>query len=126
MADGEQSKSTARGEEQPRRGPFDRFAETTSNFVSSSPFFALCLVSVATWLGGLVFDAGDRFVNAAVGVMAALTLLLVAVLKNAELRAERAIQLKLDAIAKALLEDREEDHPARGPLGDAIGLDDEI
>jgi low affinity Fe/Cu permease len=40
------------------------------------------------------------------GTMAAMTLLLVSVLKNSERRAERAMQLKLDAIASALLEDR--------------------
>jgi hypothetical protein len=48
-------------------------------------------------------------------------------LKNAELRAERAIQQKLDAIASSLLEDK------RGDAGDAdqqletaIGIHDEI
>jgi low affinity Fe/Cu permease len=38
--------------------------------------------------------------------MSAVTLVLVALLKNAELRAERALQTKLDAIATAMLEDR--------------------
>jgi low affinity Fe/Cu permease len=125
MPDGKHPKTTAH-REQTERSAFDHFAETTSTFVSSAPFFALCLVSVAVWLGALVFGAGDRFVNAAVGVMAALTLLLVAVLKNAELRAEKAIQLKLDAIAHALLEDKADDKAAQRPLGDAIGLDEEI
>ncbi len=39
--------------------------------------------------------------------MTAVTLLLLALLKNSERRAEHAIQLKLDAIAAALLETRE-------------------
>jgi len=125
MPGDEQPKTTARGE-QSRRGPFDRFAENASNFASSSPFFGLCLVSVAVWLGGVLFGANDRFVNAAVGVMAALTLLIVVVLKNAEVRAEKAIQLKLDAIAGALLEDKTDDKSAQRPLGGAIGLDEEI
>jgi len=70
MPDDDERVTRAR-REQNRRGPFDRFAERTSSFVSSSPFFALCLVSVAVWLAGLLAGAGDRFVNAAVGVMAA-------------------------------------------------------
>jgi hypothetical protein len=45
--------------------------------------------------------------------MSAVTLILVAVLKNSELRTERALQTKLDAIASSLLEDR------RGHRGDA-------
>ena len=48
-------------------------------------------------------------------------------MKNAELRAERALQTKLDAIAAALLEDRK-DHrgDAEEKLEHSIGADDEI
>ena len=45
--------------------------------------------------------------------MSSATRILVAVLKNSELRTERALQTKLDAIAGALLEDR------RGHRGNA-------
>ena len=38
--------------------------------------------------------------------MTALTLMLLALLKNSELRSEHAVQRKLDAIAAALLEER--------------------
>jgi low affinity Fe/Cu permease len=60
--------------------------------------------------------------------MTVLTLVLVALVKNAEMRSERAIQRKLDAIASALLEDRRGDSrgDAESDLEDAIGLHDEI
>lgn len=82
---------------------------------------------VLVWAIGLAVGASDRFVSAAAGLMSAVTLVLVAVLKNSELRAERALQTKLDAIASSLLEDR------RGHRGDAeqqletsIGVHEEI
>lgn len=56
-----------------------------------------------------------------------MTLFFVAVLKNAELRAERALQEKLDAIALALLEDRKGDRAdAEDELERSIGAHDEI
>jgi low affinity Fe/Cu permease len=82
---------------------------------------------VAVWAVGLLTGASDRFLAATAGLMSAVTLILVALLKNAELRAERALQTKLDAIASSLLEDR------RGHRGDAedelersIGVHDQI
>lgn len=110
-----------------RRSVFDRFAERVS-FVASSPlFFVLCAVIVLIWIAGLAIGASDRFLTATAGLMSAVTLILVAVLKNAELRTERALHTKLDAIASALLEDR------RGHRGDAeaqleraIGVHEEI
>jgi hypothetical protein len=59
--------------------------------------------------------------------MSALTLVLVAVLKNSELRAERALQTKLDAIAGALLEERRGHHgDAEDALEHSIGVHEEI
>lgn len=59
--------------------------------------------------------------------MSAVTLMLVALLKNAELRAERALQQKLDAIASSLLEDRRGDRgDAEDQLERSIGLHQEI
>jgi low affinity Fe/Cu permease len=95
------------------RGPFDRFSERASFLASSPLFFLLCVALIVAWVVGLVLGASDRFEAAAAGGMSALTLVLVAVLKNSELRAERALQTKLDAIATSLLEDR------RGHRGDA-------
>jgi low affinity Fe/Cu permease len=96
-----------------QRGRFDQFAQRASFLASSPLFFLLCAVLVIGWAVGLALGASDRVEAAAAGGMSALTLILVAVLKNSELRAERAVQTKLDAIASALLEDR------RGHAGDA-------
>jgi low affinity Fe/Cu permease len=109
------------------RGQFEDLAERTSFFASSRIFFVLCIVIVLGWAAGLAFGASDRFVAAAAGLMSAVTLMLVTLLKNAELRSERAIQLKLDAIASSLLEDKrggEEDSEEQ--LETAIGIHDEI
>jgi len=110
-----------------RRGRFDQFAERASFLASSPVFFAFCMAVVIAWAIGLAAGASDRFLAATAGGMSAVTLILVAVLKNAELRTERALHTKLDAIASALLEER------RGHEGDAeeqlersIGVHDEI
>ncbi len=110
-----------------RRGPFDRFSERASFLASSPLFFLICAVLVLVWAAGFILGASDRFEAATAGLMSGVTLILVAVLKNAELRAERALQTKLDAIASSLLEDR------RGHRGDAeaqleksIGVHEEI
>ena len=110
-----------------RRGRFEYFSERVSFLASSPMFFIFCGALVLVWAVGLVLGASDRFEAAAAGLMSGVTLILVAVLKNSELRAERALQKKLDAIAAALLEDR------RGHRGDAedelersIGVHDEI
>lgn len=60
--------------------------------------------------------------------MTALTLLLVAVLKNSERRAERAMPLKLDAIAAALLDERGDhlDAETKSDLEEAVRLHEEM
>lgn len=110
-----------------QRGPFDRLAERAS-FVASSPlFFLVCAILVLLWVAGLVVGASDRLVAAAAGLMSAVTLILVALLKNAELRGERAVQTKLDAIASSLLEDRRGHHgDAEDQLERSIGVHEEI
>jgi low affinity Fe/Cu permease len=107
------------------RGRFDELAEGASNFTSSPTFFALCLLVVAAW--GASFALGDAAHHAAGDLMAAVTLLLVALLKNAERRAEGAVQQKLDAIAAALLEQRKGNTTAaQDDLAEAVGLHDEV
>jgi low affinity Fe/Cu permease len=107
------------------RGRFDQAAEVASNFTSSPSFFTLCLLIVGAW--GASFALGDAAHHAAGDLMAAVTLLLVALLKNAERRAEGAVQLKLDAIAAALLEQRKGNTTAaQDDLAEAIGLHDEV
>jgi low affinity Fe/Cu permease len=110
-----------------RRGRFDQFAERASFLASSPLFFVVCAALVLAWAIGLILGASARFEAATAGGMSAVTLILVAVLKNSELRTERALHTKLDAIASSLLEER------RGHQGDAeeqlersIGVHDEI
>src|ERR1700734_2602746 len=88
------------------RGRFERLAESGSYLASSPFFFAVCLLVILAWIIGLIVGASDRFEVATTGLVSALTLVLVALLKNTELRSERAIQRKLDAIASSLLQDR--------------------
>jgi low affinity Fe/Cu permease len=110
------------------RGRFDTLAEVASNLASSGVFFSLCFVILAIWVFGLVVGFAGGTESALTGTMSALTLLLVALLKNSELRAERAMQLKLDAIVNALIEDRGAgpDAETRQELEDAMRLHEEI
>jgi low affinity Fe/Cu permease len=110
------------------RGRFDAVAEILSSLASSVAFFSICILIVLAWIIGLVVGLAASSENALTGTMSAMTLLLVAVLKNSERRAEGAMQLKLDAIASALLADR-----GTGPgigtkneLEDAVGLHEEL
>ena len=111
-----------------QRGRFERLAEYGSFLAGSPFFFAVCLLVILAWMLGLALGASDRFELAASGLVSALTLVLVALLKNAELRSERAIQRKLDAIASSLLQDRrgDDDGGSERDLEDAIGVHEEI
>ena len=106
---------------------FDQFAQRVSFLASSPLFFVGCAAVVLTWAIGLIVGASDRFESAAAGLMSAVTLILVAVLRNSELRTERALQTKLDAIASSLLQDRR-GHPgdAEHQLERSIGVHEEI
>ncbi|HEY7967334.1 MAG TPA: hypothetical protein VID68_09915 [Solirubrobacteraceae bacterium] len=109
------------------RGRFERLAEYGSFLASSPVFFAVGVAAVLVWAIGLAVGASARFETAAAGAISSLTLVLVALLKNAELRAERAIQRKLDAIASSLLEDkRGTERDAEGELERAIGVHEQI
>ncbi|MEU1402824.1 low affinity iron permease family protein [Streptomyces sp. NPDC005728] len=110
-----------------RRLTFERFAEAASRFTSSPLFFLFCLALV-TWMAIVhVAGLGTDWQVLAGDCMTAVTLLLLALLKNAELRAERAVQRKLDAIAAALLEAQEGSAgKAHDDLRAAIRIEDEI
>lgn len=112
----------------PERGRFEHLAEYGSFLASSPFFFAVCLLVILAWMIGLIAGASDRFEVAAAGLISALTLVLVALLKNAELRSERAIQRKLDAIASSLLQDKrgDDDGDSERDLEDAIGVHEDI
>jgi len=104
------------------RSRFERLAESRP-FLAGSPFsFAVCLLAILAWIVGLIVRASDRFEITTAGLVSTLTHVLVALLKNAELRCERAIQCKLDAIANSLLEvKRGDDGGSERDLEEAIG-----
>jgi low affinity Fe/Cu permease len=107
----------------PGPGRFDRVAQSASNFTSSPSFFAFCVVVVALWLATHVAGLSTEWQHLSGDAMAAITLLLLALLKNSELRAEHAVQRKLDAIAAAILEQREgKTSDAHAALEEAIGM----
>jgi low affinity Fe/Cu permease len=111
----------------PGRGLFDHIAQSASNFTSSPAFFAFCVSVVALWLGTHVAGMSTEWQHLSGDAMAAITLLLLALLKNSELRAEHAVQRKLDAIAAALLEQREgKTKEAHDALEEAIGMHEEV
>ncbi|MFJ5547659.1 hypothetical protein [Streptomyces sp. NPDC093225] len=87
-----------------RGNRFERLAELASNFTSSSVFSLVCVALVAAFVVVHVAGLGLEWQNIAGDAIGAVSLLLLALLKNSERRAEHAIQRKLDAIAAALLE----------------------
>ncbi|MER5918281.1 hypothetical protein ABT124_50680 [Streptomyces sp. NPDC001982] len=109
------------------RGWFERLAETASNFTSSMVFYGLCLALVMAFVAVHAAGLGLSWHVLVGDVMTSVNLLLLALLKNSERRAEHAIQRKLDSIATALLE-REGDgrHEAEERLRKAIRMEEEI
>ncbi|MEV4918884.1 low affinity iron permease family protein [Streptomyces tirandamycinicus] len=110
----------------PTPGTFERLAEKVSNFTSSPVFFGFCLLLVFTVVGVHFADVSLKWKIFAGECMTAVTLMLLALLKNSELRGERAIQRKLDAIAAAILEaHRDQGGKAHEDLKAAIRLEEE-
>ncbi|MDX3534811.1 low affinity iron permease family protein [Streptomyces sp. MB09-01] len=108
-----------------RLGRFERLAELASNFTSSPVFSVLCVLLVAGFVVVHLAGLDMAWQLLAGDAMAAVSLLLLALLKNSERRAEHAIQQKLDAIAAALLEQQEgEWGQAHEDLQEAIGIED--
>ncbi|MFD7964675.1 low affinity iron permease family protein [Streptomyces zaomyceticus] len=107
------------------RDRFAAFSDRASNVTGSPLFYVLCVLLVLGTvvlhfmhppLSWLIF-AGD--------VMTAVNLLLLALLKNTERRDTHAVQRKLDAIAAALLEQREgTSHTAADKLRRAIAMEE--
>jgi low affinity Fe/Cu permease len=110
------------------RSRFDRFAEGASNLTSSQSFFWACTTLVLVWALSYALGWPDGTRSFLGDLLAAVTLALVALLKNAELRSEHAIQYKLDAIAAAMLEARREgdEREAAEDLKRAIGRHEEV
>ena len=109
------------------RGLFETIAERGSNVFSSPTFFAICVVLVVAWTLSYPLGWSDPVRFFLGDLLGAVTLAVVALLKNAERRAEAAIQFKLDAIAAALLElHHDTDEGAARDLERAIGRHDEV
>jgi low affinity Fe/Cu permease len=110
-----------------RKKPFERLAENASRGTSSATFFGGCLILVAVTVGLHVVGLPIKWLLFGGEAMSAVTLLLVALLKNSELRAERTVERKLDAIAAALLEGQEGGGTgeAHQKLRDALGLEED-
>ena len=110
-----------------QRSRFDHLAEHASNFTSSPAFFLLCLAVVFGVLGVHTTSLSTDTKLLAGDAMTAVTLLLLALLKNSERRSARAVQRKLDAIAASLLElhgDRA--GPVQECLEAAIRMEEEL
>jgi low affinity Fe/Cu permease len=110
-----------------RKGRFEQFAEAASNFTSTSTFYLVCVALVAFFAATHAVGLALTWQLLAGDLMTCVTLLLLALLKNAERRAEHAIQRKLDAIAAALLEQEGgEARKAQEDLRRAIRMDEEV
>ncbi|MFJ9757970.1 hypothetical protein [Streptomyces sp. NPDC101149] len=95
--------------------------------MTSSPlFFLICLALVGFFVSAHVAKLPLEWLLLAGESMTAVTLLLLALLKNSEMRAEHAVQRKLDAIARALLEMNDgKDSPAMEQLRESIRMEEE-
>lgn len=83
--------------------PFDHLAEAATRLASRGTFFAACVLLVVVWLPSYFvirdFDTWQLVINTATTIV---TFLLVALLQNAARRSDRAVHLKLDALADGL------------------------
>jgi low affinity Fe/Cu permease len=105
---------------------FDQAAEAASNFTSSPWFFGVCTLLVVGWIGCYVVGAPESVKVFIGSAMTAVTLFLVALIKNAERRAEHAIQQKLDALIQARYDESRGRRPDSDALEAALELHDEV
>lgn len=109
-----------------RVGWFDRFATLSSSMVSRAWFFAACVLLIVVWLPSyFVFQNVDTWQLAVNSPTTVITFLLVALLQNTQSRADAAVQRKLNAIADALADLMEHEHPRDAhELRAAVGLEE--
>ena len=104
-------------------GIFDRFADLIARWTSKSYFFAFCVALVVVWLPSYLlvrnFDTWQLLINTPTTIV---TFVLVALLQNTQKRADDAVQQKLNAIAKYLTGDGDND--AKNELREAVGLEE--
>ncbi|MFJ3582356.1 hypothetical protein ACIPPS_08975 [Streptomyces sp. NPDC090127] len=108
------------------RDRFAAFSERASNVTSSPPFYVLCLILVVGMVVVHLVHVPVPWLIFAGDVLTAVNLLLLTLLKNTERRDDHAAQRKLDAIAAALLEQREgRSSEAADELRRVIRMEDE-
>ena len=82
---------------------FDHFANAATRVVSRAWFFAFCVLLVLIWAPSYFafgnVDTWQLIINTMTTVI---TFLMVALLQNSQMRADQAVQHKLNAIADAL------------------------
>lgn len=81
---------------------FDSFAESASKIASRAPFFAFCVLLIVLWAPSIAFlklDTWQLIINTLTTII---TFLMVALLQNSQMRADQAVQRKLNAIADGL------------------------
>jgi low affinity Fe/Cu permease len=111
--------------------PFDRFAGAAGKFAARAWFFAGCVLLVIVWAPSYFLfgniDTWQLIINTATTIV---TFLLVALLQNAQTRADEATQQKLNAVAGALAafmdHAAQDDDELRGcvrELRQAVGLE---
>jgi low affinity Fe/Cu permease len=114
-----------------RRGRFERLAESASNVTGSPVFYGFCVLLIITFAVVHFVHVPQPWLIFVGDMMAAVSLLLLALLKNTERRAEHALQRKLDAIAAVLLEQSENrgeagSRKAHENLRAAIRMDEDV
>lgn len=115
-----------------QRTRYDRFVEAAYLRVSKAPFFFVCLLVVVIWLVSVPLWNDLKSWQVAIhSVTSVVTLLLIALLENANRRDAEASQEKLNVLAEALaalMESRAIEDPnleeAHRRLRDAVGLEE--
>jgi low affinity Fe/Cu permease len=107
-----------------RLNRFDRFAETTSRFVSKGFFFTAAVIVVLLWFPTLLLipsiDTWQLVINTLTSVLA---FLLIALLQNSERRYDDALHQKIDTIATGLADLIERLDERQGPDTEALRKD---
>lgn len=104
---------------------FDKFSTASARFVSRAWFFAGCVALVVIWAPSyFVFGDFDTYQLAINTPTTIVTFLLVALLQNTQSRSDAAMHRKLNAIADALADLMEHEHPEDArELRAAVGLE---
>lgn len=103
----------------PRLSVFDRFAEAASEFTGRAVFFIGCALLVILWLPSyFIFRSLNTWQLVINTLTTIVTFLLVALLQNSQRRSERAIHVKLDALAEGLADLMAAGKGSEEPKGD--------